>query len=86
MTKHAYYILFDSHTDGLELYAFLKKAQLNPRISPAPRDAKACCGMSLLIDSEEISKVRFLLEKHEYSIDRIIELDIQIDATRDTFC
>lgn len=86
MKEKAYYVLFHSHTDGLELYDILKTEGLHPRISPVPPAATACCGMSLLIDASEVDEVERIVKERQCLIDRIIELDNQIDANRDRFC
>lgn len=86
MNEMSYYLLFYTHTDGLELYSLLKEEGYHIRISPAPRAATSCCGMSLLVSAEEIDGVRAFVEKSAVPLDRIVELENQIDPTRDTYC
>ncbi|MGI6104605.1 MAG: DUF3343 domain-containing protein [Raoultibacter sp.] len=86
MGNTAFYVLFHTHTDGLELYSLLKKEGFKPKISPVPPAAKACCGMSLLIDSSEIEQIKHFVAASEFPIDRIVELENQIKPQRDSFC
>ena len=69
MTENAkinYYILFENYTDGLAMQALLKENGIRSRISPAPRSIQGelGCGMSLLIDEEEIDAVRSCIKKN----------------------
>lgn len=86
MGEPSYYILFLDHTDGLELYTLLKREGYHIRISPAPRSATSCCGMSLLVSAGEIEEVRTFIKENAITIDRIVELDNQIDPKRDAYC
>lgn len=81
-----YYVLFHSHTDGLLLYQASREQGISVRISPAPRQVSACCGMSLLVEAEALAAVKQCIEEHEVCIDRIVPLPRQIDPTRDRYC
>ena len=82
----SYYVLVLSHTDGMALYEHLRKQGYQLRIAPAPRAATSCCGMSLLVNPEDIKEVRVAIERSGIAIDRIVELENQIDPLRDRYC
>ena len=63
MKKYDWYILFKNHTEAMTLYRGLKEAKIAVRISPTPRQASVCCGVSLLIADEDMASVRQYLEK-----------------------
>ena len=63
MKKYDWYILFKNHTEAMTLYRGLKEAKIAVRISPTPRQASVCCGVSLLIADEDMASVRRYLEK-----------------------
>ena len=86
MSDTSFYVLFQNHTQGMELYHYLKGKGLGVRISPAPRAAKTCCGMSLLVEPEQIEAVRKSISESGIEIERIIELEKQINPQRDKYC
>ncbi|MBF1324916.1 MAG: DUF3343 domain-containing protein, partial [Megasphaera micronuciformis] len=55
MKKYDWYILFKNHTEAMTLYRGLKEAKIAVRISPTPRQASVCCGVSLLIADEDMA-------------------------------
>lgn len=81
-----YYVLFHDHTEGLALFGRAKREGADVRIAPAPREATACCGMSLLVADDSIDAVRRLIDGGECSCDRIVRLGNRIDPRRDTYC
>jgi len=80
------YVLFRNHTEGMKLYQYLRARGIAVRISPAPRAASACCGMSLLVEAEAIEAVRRCIPESGVQIDRIVSLPRQIDPARDKYC
>ena len=81
-----FYVLFDDHTDGMALYRYCRDRGLKVRISPAPRAATVCCGMSLLVSKDEIGRVRDLIEESKIPVLKVVELERQIDPKRDVYC
>lgn len=81
-----YYVLFFGHTAGMALYEFVRQRGVRVRISPAPRAATACCGMSLLVEEAELEAVRECIECSGIEIDKIVPLPRQINPKRDRFC
>ncbi len=60
-----YYILFKNHTDGTAMYHALKSSGLKAQIAPTPRQLSVCCGVSLIIQPEEIPKIRKIAEEQQ---------------------
>ncbi|SHH74656.1 Protein of unknown function [Sporobacter termitidis DSM 10068] len=81
-----YYVLFFSHTSGMALYEFVRQRGIRVRISPAPRAATSCCGMSLLVEQRELEAVKACIEVSGIEIDKIVLLPRQIDPMRHKFC
>lgn len=84
--KQSCYVLFHSHTDGLALYAALKKIDIPARISPTPRMTSARCGISLLVNPADRDEIASFVDREGLRIDRMVMLDIRIDPKRDRFC
>lgn len=55
------YILFPSHGDGIALEKVLKANGVNYTIVPTPRELSKCCGISIMIQEEDINTVKQLL-------------------------
>jgi len=81
-----YYVLFPNHTEGMKLYRFLRQRGIAVRVSPAPRLVSVCCGMSLLVEEQQIEAVRLAIPLSGVQIDRIVSLTRQIDPGRDRYC
>lgn len=87
-TELSYYILFENYTQGLALRELLTKNNLRSQISPTPRSIQGplTCGMSLLINAEDISQVRACIQEHNAEYFDIVELPCQIQPDRNKFC
>jgi hypothetical protein len=81
-----YYVLFFGHTSGMALYEYVRKLGIRVRISPAPRAATSCCGMSLLVEEAELEAVKGCIERSGIEIDKIVALPRQINPKRDRYC
>ena len=86
MEEQDYYVLFHNHTEGMKLYQYARGQGIPVRISPAPRAASVCCGMSLLVDTADIDAVRRCIPESGAEIDRIVLLPRQINPARDRYC
>lgn len=84
--KKDWYILFKSHTEAMDLYGRLKARGFMPRVSPTPRSASVCCGVSLLVQDEEIAGVTDYINENSCVYERIVPLKKQINPQRDKFC
>lgn len=83
-----YYILFANYTEGLLLQDTLKANGHKARISPTPRTIQGSvpCGMSLLVNEEDIEGVRACIRENEASYVDIVETECQINVGRNKFC
>ncbi len=81
-----YYVLFHNHTEGMKLYQYIRARGIAVRISPAPRAASVCCGMSLLVEEEMIGAVRLCIRESGIAIQKIVKLPRTIDPGRNKFC
>ena len=68
-----YYILFKNHDNGMRLYNSLKSKNIKCTIAPTPRVASKSCGISLLINKDDIEKT-YALEK-AYNIAKEIKIN-----------
>ena len=65
-----YYILFKNHDNGMRLYNSLKSKNIKCTIAPTPRVASKSCGISLLINKDDIEKKKmnnYIINKQNYS-------------------
>lgn len=83
-----YYILFENYEQGLALHLMLDSYNLPNRIAPAPRcgQEKLSCGMALLIEEDNIDKVRRCILENNGEYHDIISLTNQIQPLRDKYC
>ena len=83
-----YYILFENYEQGLALHDLLTQNGLKNRIAPAPRaiQGKLSCGMSLLIEPEELEAARACIAENHAEYYDIVPLEGQIKARRDQYC
>ena len=80
------YVLFESHTDAMELYGLVRAAGLGARISTTPRQARSSCGVALLISCDEAIAIQVLAREGEVPVEGIVPLPNQIDPKRDVYC
>ena len=87
MAGTSFYILVESSTAGMALYTALRAQGCKVRISPVPRGLQACCGVSLLVNPEDMPAVRAALELPGFPPhEGVVELENQSDPTRDRYC
>ncbi|MCI1655344.1 MAG: DUF3343 domain-containing protein [Lachnospiraceae bacterium] len=86
--KLNYYILFETYTQGMVLYDLLREEKIPARISPAPRvlQKEVGCGMSLLLQPEDVERARACISRHQAAYHSIAALPCQIRPKRDRFC
>ena len=60
-----YYVLFDNHTDAMEMYRGIKATSRYAQISPTPRELSVCCGVSILIKENDVSFIKELAEEQQ---------------------
>ena len=83
-----YYILFDNYTHGFALQTILKEEGVPCRIAPAPRAIQGdlTCGMSLLIEPEDLPDVEEVIKRRDPVFHAIRPLAGQINPHRDKYC
>lgn len=72
--------------NALALYATLRSAGVGARVSPTPCQARSECGSALLVDCDDRTRIESLAAAQGLAFQRIVELERQIDASRDRFC
>ncbi|MFB0920776.1 MAG: DUF3343 domain-containing protein [Oscillospiraceae bacterium] len=82
----SYYILFDSHEQAVRLHGELRSAGLQASISPTPRAASVCCGVSLMISENEIENIRAYLAGHSCVYKSVERIEQEFNARRDVYC
>ena len=86
--KVRWYVLFQNYEQGLELHDLLDRNEIKNRIAPAPRaiQGKLTCGISLLIEPEDIDAARACIEENKAPHYAIAPLAGQIQSHRDKYC
>lgn len=88
MGKLRYYILFENYEQGMAMHELLSSQSIRNRIAPAPRvlQGNLSCGMSLLIEPEQLDAVKACIEREHPEYAFIAPLEGQICANRDRYC
>ncbi|WP_455542495.1 DUF3343 domain-containing protein [Intestinibacter sp.] len=81
-----YYVLFENHDNGMRLYNSLKSKNIKCTIAPTPRVASKSCGISLLVNKEDIEKIRECVDSENIDIIDIVEIEKNIRPNRDKYC
>lgn len=72
--KKVFYVLFNNHENGLKLNSKLKENGLQSMISPTPRSLSKCCGISLIVEENDIEIIT------------IESIERDINPNRDRYC
>lgn len=87
MAEMQYYVLFPNHENGMKLYSILKENGIRTQISPTPRAASKCCGISLLVrEKEKLDDIRKCIQENEIEIIDIVALEKDVNRIRDKYC
>ena len=81
-----YYVLFPNHDNGMRLQRELKALGVKAVIAPTPRVASKCCGISLLIQKEDVEIVEQCVRDHDIEILKIVEVEKDVNPNRDRYC
>ena len=81
-----YYVLFPNHDNGMRLHKELKALGVKAVIAPTPRVASKCCGISLLIQKEDVEIVEQCVRDHHIEILKIAEVEKDVNPNRDRYC
>ncbi|MEF9942518.1 MAG: DUF3343 domain-containing protein [Lachnospiraceae bacterium] len=86
MKEIQYYVLFPNHDNGMRLHKALKSLEVRAVIAPTPRVASKCCGISLLIEEEDIPMVKQCITDYKIDILDITAIEKDMNPTRDRYC
>ena len=86
MQEIQHYVLFPNHDNAMRLHRELKKIGVRATIAPTPRAASTCCGVSLLIQEEDVSKVEVCVKEQGIDILKIAEIEKDVNPRRDRYC
>ena len=64
----------------------LKSKNIKCTIAPTPRVASKSCGISLLVNKEDIEKIRECVSNESIDIIDIVEIEKNIRPNRDRYC
>lgn len=83
-----YYILFENYEQGLALKDILTADGVKCRIAPAPRaiQGELSCGMSLLLEPDQVEAARASIAAHNAAYHSIVPLAGQLRTRRDQYC
>ncbi len=84
--ERIFYVLFNNHENGLKLNSKLKEKGLSSIISPTPRSLSKCCGISLIVDENELDEVRKVVEENDIEIITIESIQKDVNPNRDRYC
>ncbi len=82
----AWYVLFENHSQGLQLDKLLRKAGLHGTLVPTPRALSKSCGVALALQTGEVEAVRALVAREGADILEIACMERDINPRRDRFC
>lgn len=77
-----YYVLFQNHTDAMAMYRGLNEASVFACISPTPRELSASCGVALLVNGEDVEKIKELANNNGWNYLQISGLNNTFDNSR----
>ncbi len=80
-----YYILFENHEQAMKMRRELSGAGIRTVISPTPRQASLCCGVSLMADEEQIEAVRSFAASNACVFKSIVGIEQDFDPRRDRY-
>jgi len=66
--EHDYYILFNTHTDGLMLAKKLDENKIKYTITPTPRQLSKCCGIAIKYEHKDEKAILNIIEKYDIKV------------------
>ncbi|MGE5398536.1 MAG: DUF3343 domain-containing protein [Chitinophagales bacterium] len=78
-TDYRYYILFPNHNEGLRLNRELKQKGIKNTIAPTPRAARSSCGISLIVEAEDLQEVEAIIKDTGVLVEKIVKLPVTKD-------
>ena len=86
MSEIQHYILFPNHDNAMRLYRELKKLGVRAVIAPTPRSASKCCGVSLMVEKDDLDTIREIAVDKGIEILKIAEVEKDFNPHRDHYC
>ena len=86
MVKIQHYVLFPNHDNSMRLYRELKAMGVRAVISPTPRQASVCCGVSLMVEENDIETIQKIVEEKGIEILKIAAVERDVNPRRDRYC
>ncbi|MCF2682020.1 DUF3343 domain-containing protein [Faecalicatena contorta] len=86
MPQIQHYVLFPNHDNGMRLYQELKAMGIRATIAPTPRSASKCCGISLLVQEQDIDAIKSCIEEHQIEILKFAAIERDVNSRRDKYC
>lgn len=80
-----YYILFDNHEQAIKMHRDLQKAEVASIITPTPRNASLCCGVSLRVKKEDYMKLENFLKLNTAVYREVKEIEENFNPKRDVY-
>lgn len=83
-----YYIIFDTYEEAMAMHDDLDRSSIGNKISPAPLDLVegVCCGVSLMIMSEDKDKVENYLSNTKLKYMKFVKANRTFKPNRDRYC
>lgn len=86
MPEIQHYVLFPNHDNAMRLYRELKKLGVRAAIAPTPRSASKCCGVSLMVEKEDLERIRMVAGEQGIEILKVAEVEKDFNPHRDRYC
>lgn len=81
------WLLFHDVKSAMTLYQRLKDAGLQISISPTPREASKCCGVSILLDDPaDTDRASEIAKAEEIELRGIHRMQADFNPKRDKYC
>lgn len=86
MSEIQHYVLFPNHDNAMRLHRELKALGVKAVIAPTPRAASKCCGVSLLVQEQDLEVIKACVREREIEILKIAEIERDVNPKRDRYC
>ena len=74
---YRYYIVFPNHHQGLRLNKILNELGIRNQIAPTPRAASLSCGISLIVEPDNLEKIKQVIADSEVVIEKVVKLPVK---------
>ncbi|MCI8667856.1 MAG: DUF3343 domain-containing protein [Dorea sp.] len=86
MSEIQHYVLFPNHDNAMRLHRELKAQGIKAVIAPTPRAASKCCGVSLLVQAQDVEAIQACVKAQGIEILKIAEIERDVNPKRDRYC